>query len=479
MPDDGIDRLSASSLSPAHRSSIRRLRTELDDLAYRTPSPQPQDEPSPATPTRSSPARYQLLRDIWGAGSPELATAATHDIYATGAARGSRGADSASSERSVALSAEADQDSAEVELPTAVETADGRRHFSWSRPASARPAEPRAVDATSSKPGAGTPRSAAERRRSAEKYVAERLAVQEGALVRDSFVEAGAHLWLAEEVRLAAELVCRGPEHALAAVKRLIAVCDALESQAQAAASRQADGVEVAQRSASCLRRSAQLRDAAASVLEHADASHGAEAASSVSALLLRIADSEAALARSRARMCGSVGGYAHEEIGGEVVSAPAARSGAAAAARERESDAGDERYPVGSERGSEAGDLPVARRAATSLRRRLLAAREELLSGASSLAEGVTMVSPPPPGVALMAARTFMGEVGGRVPSPCAADADEGELKRSTTSSVWSQAKSVSSATSAGSGISTRARLSRAAVMGLVKAGGERAPVR
>ena len=241
---------------------------------------------------------------------------------------------------------------------------------------------------------------------------------REGGETRGNFLEAGAHLWLAEELRLCAGLLTGGTAHPRVAVKRLDDLAQAL--QAEGAAQRWESGggayggsVAQASRAASCVHRASQLRHAASAVLEYAHALRHGSARGGVSVFggggidacdptvvptLLSLADSETALARAKARPQSRPGAsdHAHAPLPSRdgllmLYSGLGISAKATVSSQQR----------------------PVASRAAMHVRRRLLAAGEDLEREASLVADAAPLLPPPPPDAVHVAASVLAG--GGR----------------------------------------------------------------
>ena len=241
--------------------------------------------------------------------------------------------------------------------------------------------------------------------------MAEAKDLREGGGVKTSLMEAGAHLWLAEELRSCASILTDGGSDPRLAAEQLEMVAEALH--AEGAAQRWETGeshayggnVLQASRAASCVHRARQLRQASKAISEYAvalrhggargwttvfgrDGVHACDP--SVVPLLLSLADSETALARSKAR--------------------PQSRPGAGDHAHA----ALDEGDGPGLYR-SAAVHAPQKSIAATHLRRRLVNAGEELTRDASLVADAAPMLPQPPPDTARIAARVLAG--GGLTP--------------------------------------------------------------
>ena len=269
------------------------------------------------------------------------------------------------------------------------------------------------------------------RKKAAERRIAELLDARDGSAQRAAFLEAGAHLWLAEELRVAASMLSAGAADPRIAADRLLELSDALQAEACREkleqrceadggrhghgrhGARRPAGVASASRAASSLHRAGQLRAAASSILEYAQAlRHGgargwvtvfgagglAACDPTIVPTLLALADSETALARARARPGSRPGATDHAHVSLDEHSGQRRQQPPPAPAE----DGGE---PLLSLPGGEAMS-PVGHRAAVHLRRRLAEAGEQLLRGASLVADAATLLPPPPPDAALCAAR-------------------------------------------------------------------------
>ena len=251
------------------------------------------------------------------------------------------------------------------------------------------------------------------------KYVEARLVDQkharEGGATRGRLMEAGAHLWLAEELRACASMLADGAADPRVAASRLDELANTLQSEGamqrwETGGGAYGGSVNQANRAASCLHRANQLRHAARAVLDYARALRhggargwvtvfgdgGIDACDPTIVPTLRsLADNETALARARAR----------------PQSRPGANDHAHAPLR---TDA----RPLGMLASKNTGraaihgspSRPVASRAAAHCRRRLVAAHEDLYREASLVADAAPLLPPPPPDVSRVAARVLAG---------------------------------------------------------------------
>ncbi len=266
------------------------------------------------------------------------------------------------------------------------------------------------------------------------------LEARDGSAQRANLLEAGAHLFLAEELRAAASLLSDDTADPRATAERLLELSDALQveackqrsehhrddpdmpdSVAAAAVSGSSGaasaGVVLASRAASSMHRATQLRHAATAVLEFAQAlRHGsprgwtttfgagglAACHPSIIPTLLALADNESALARACARPARpadaehALAHAAHIDAAVGALDEPAPASAAAAAAASA------------SAHGSPVASRPVVRAASAHLRRRLALANAELSRSAKLPSEAPPLLLPPAPDAALVAARVL-----------------------------------------------------------------------
>ena len=277
-----MSRISASTLSDRSKSSLRRLQADLGQGASpaRTLS-------SPSFRTPSPPRRSVSLSP-----SPHVVTASRHVARSP--------PQTPTSPSSARLAHAADSPSL---LPV-------------------RPPILEAFVETGPSAGGHLPS-----HRGGRKYVEARLSDQhharEGGEARGRLMEAGAHLWLAEELRACASLLTSdGAGDPRVASSRLEELAQAL--QAEGATQRWDAGgsyggsVEQSSRAASCLRRANQLRHASRAAVSQRQRvlAHGARGWVTVFGdggmgacdptivpTLLSLADSETALARARPRL--------------------------------------------------------------------------------------------------------------------------------------------------------------------------------
>ena len=264
--------------------------------------------------------------------------------------------------------------------------------------------------------------------RGGRKYVEARLSDQhharEGGEARGRLMEAGAHLWLAEELRACASLLTSdGAGDPRVASSRLEELAQAL--QAEGATQRWDAGgsyggsVEQSSRAASCLRRANQLRHASRAVGEYALALRHGGARGWVTVFgdggmgacdptivptLLSLADSETALARAKARVQSRPGAHDHAHA---ALRSPHGHSQPQFSPPQQLSIGSDMMPPSP---GSNLASKPVASRAAAHVRRRLAEANDELHRGASLVADAAPLLPPPPPDYSRVAARVLAG---------------------------------------------------------------------
>lgn len=240
--------------------------------------------------------------------------------------------------------------------------------------------------------------------------MAEQTDTQMGGLTRAALLEAGAHLWLAEELRVAASLLSDGVADPWLTAERLIEVANALHSEANkhqhdarpTLRVRGADAVDSRSHAASSVHRAHQLRRVASTVHDYARAlRHGGSRGwvnvygeGGITAVhpdivprLLALADTETAIARSRARPASRPGATDHAHV---ALNDPAH---VALASRP---------VPMEAARG------PVAHQTQVNLRRRLAAAGEALARDASLVADNAALLSPPPPDAAAFASEVL-----------------------------------------------------------------------
>ena len=271
------------------------------------------------------------------------------------------------------------------------------------------------------------------RERAAQHRLASRIQAGNGSAERSRLLEAGAHLFLAEELRAAVSRLSDEATDPSAAGTRLLELSNALRAQAgehhseyhsedavavggsSVAASA---SMEAGRRAASLTHRATQLRHAATAVLDFAriareQSSKGGRLTGSFAAChpniiptLLQLADNESALARSCARPGVSLD-RAHEADFAALSNGSSYRYGyAAAMATSSEEEA--ESAGVGAS-GSSFKVRPVVRAALLHARRRLAAANAELARGAKLPGEVPSLLSPAPaPDAALVAARVL-----------------------------------------------------------------------
>jgi hypothetical protein len=262
--------------------------------------------------------------------------------------------------------------------------------------------------------GGHVPTHRAATQRLVERRLVEQRDQREGGGAQTQLLEAGAHLWLAEELRSAASLLSDGCADPRIAASRLQALAAYL--QEEGCTQRWADGdgayggghVAKANRAASCMHRASQCRHAARAVLEYALAlRHGGARGwvtvfgdggmnacdATVVPTLLSLADSETALARSRARPHSRPGASDHAHA---ALAHPLSEHAAA--------------HAHGGVRSAQRDGRPVASLAAAHCRRRLSEAGEQLSREASLVADAPTMLAPPPPEMARVAARVLAG---------------------------------------------------------------------
>lgn len=230
---------------------------------------------------------------------------------------------------------------------------------------------------------------------------------------RAELMEAGAHLWLAEELRAAASMLSDGKRDPTACAERLDELSQSLQKEACMQRWNGGDGayggeggVAHASRAASMVHRAAQLRHVARAVLEYAQALRhggargwvtvfgegGVDACNpTVVPTLLSLADSETAIARAHARPQSrpSTHDHAHAPLSYE----DPGRSPAAATMSAHD--------PKSSE---------VVNRARSHCRRRLSAAHEGLQRDASLIADVPSLLPPRPPDPTNVALRVLAG---------------------------------------------------------------------
>ena len=299
------------------------------------------------------------------------------------------------------------------------------------------------------------------RHKAAEKRLASMLEAREGGDQRASLLEAGAHLFLAEELRVAASLLSDGAADPRVAAERLLELADAMQVEAckqrhdkrvddadaygggysSVVAARHASVTE-ASRAASSMHRSSQLRHAATAIFEYAQAlRHGGArgwttaygdggftaAHPTVIPTLLMLADNETALARARARPSRpGAADHAHAALDAAIGAADEARGGSpplhppppwwTTSAADVAAELTQAAYAPGGTHAPTPATPPkrsVARAASSHARRRLTAAGDDLVRGASLVADASSLLPPPPPDTALVAARALAS--GGR----------------------------------------------------------------
>ena len=249
-----------------------------------------------------------------------------------------------------------------------------------------------------------------------ESSLVERHEAQEGGAVKAAFVEAGAHLWLAEELRACASLLSDGAADPREAADRVSTLAQTL--QAEAARQRWETGagayggpVDLVNKAASTMHRAAQCRFAAHAIEEYAVAlRHGGARGwvtvfgeGGVEAMqptliptLLALADAETALARAKARPSRpGAKDYAHAPL---TFPTPTTPSGPRASGRP----------PTGTAVPTPYGR--VAQQASLHARRRLASAGEDLIRDASLVPDSTGLHSSEAPDRATIAAKVLAG---------------------------------------------------------------------
>lgn len=180
-------------------------------------------------------------------------------------------------------------DASSPRSPSTMST-EGRLRSSWSaRTMSPSVSPPHGL--STPRTGPPTPRASTEshvrKARATERRITSMLEVRSGGAAPASFIEAGAHLWLAEELRAAASMLSDGHADPRVAVERLLALADSLQIEAGSVREWERSGsgwrecssherVASAVRSSSALRRASKLRKTVRAILEYAHAlSHG------------------------------------------------------------------------------------------------------------------------------------------------------------------------------------------------------------
>ena len=261
-------------------------------------------------------------------------------------------------------------------------------------------------------------------RRNVERRLAEQHDAKEGGDTRAALLEAGAHLWLAEELRAAADLLSEGAADPRVACERLAALSEALQGEAgrqrwEVGGGTYGGPVQLASKAASCMHRASQCRHAARAIEEYATAlrhggargwvtvfGHGGVHAANPTLVptLHSLADAETALARTCARPQSRPGSkdHAHAPLSPSSprLSSGPSNSGRGISAR------------GGSSHGVEAAPASghVATRASQHCRQRLDTARDTLMRDASLVCDKSTLLTPAPPDHTTVAARVLAG---------------------------------------------------------------------
>lgn len=274
---------------------------------------------------------------------------------------------------------------------------------------------------------------------------------REGGHTRGQLMEAGAHLWLAEELRACAGLLSDvGAADPRTVAEKLDELAQAL--QAEGAAQRWEagggaygnGGVSQASRAATCLHRASQLRHASQAVMQYAQAlRHGgargwvtvfgagglAACDPSVVPNLLMLADSETALARAKARphsrpgardhahapLSSNDGGDDHLGVHAATVRHRQGSSGGRSSTKlqvaiDESGQSATTPRRATSGGGAPPWQRPVHAQASAHCRRRLADAQETLTREASLVADAAPVLPPPPPDTARVAARVLAG---------------------------------------------------------------------
>lgn len=293
------------------------------------------------------------------------------------------------------------------------------------------------------------PSSAPAARKRVERRLAEQHDAKEGGEVRSALLEAGAHLWLAEELRAAADMLSEGAADPRVACERLEELSAALQGEAgrqrwEVGGGTYGGPVALASKAASCMHRASQLRHASRAVEEYATAlRHGGArgwvtvfGAGGIAAMhptlvptLESLADAETALARAKARPQSRPGAkdHAHRPL------SPGGVTGRAAAA------GGGGEYGCAS--GEPSHMSRVATRASAHCRKRLSEAHDGLMRDAGLVADKSSLLTPTPPEHAIVAARVLAGGGTGAGLTSGAAWKGEGDIARrrkSVNAEMW-----------------------------------------